>query len=85
MRRTAAVHLVQHRPERLLDRAETLGHDQHPQQRRPRIPVPGIGAGVFQRLLQQRRDLAGWPTRQQHRHRLRDGHRFAGGLRAAGA
>ena len=46
-RRTAAVNLLQHRLERLLDRAETLGHDQHPQQRRPRVPVPGLGAGAL--------------------------------------
>jgi len=71
-RRTAPVNLLQHRLERLLDRAETLGHDQHPQQRRPRVPVRGSGAGVLQRLLQQCRDLAGWPACQQQRHRLRD-------------
>ena len=37
--RAGAVNLLEHRLERRLDRAETLGHDQDPQQRRSRIPV----------------------------------------------
>jgi hypothetical protein len=74
------VNLLQHRLERLLNRAETLSHDEHPQQRRTGIPVLNTGASALQRLLQQCRDLAGWPARQQHRHRLRDRKRFAGSL-----
>ena len=71
------MNLGQQRRERRLDCPETLRDDQHPQQRRPRIPVLSLGARRFQRLLQQRGDLAGWPARQQHPHPLRNGVRFA--------
>ena len=81
--RTAAVNLLEHRPERRFDRAETLGHDQDPQHRRSRIPVPGIGAGPVQRLVEQGRDLAGRAARQQHGHRLRHRDRFTDGCHPA--
>jgi hypothetical protein len=82
-RRAAAVNLFQHRLERLLHGTDTVGHDQHPQQRRPRVPVLHSGSSTLQRLLQRCRDLAGGPTCEQHRHRPGDRERFAGGLRSA--
>jgi hypothetical protein len=39
------VNLGQHRLERFLDGGEALGDDEHPQQRRPRIPVLSPGPG----------------------------------------
>ena len=45
-RRTAALNPGQHRSQALLDRAEALGHDQHPQQRRARVPVLSLQASL---------------------------------------
>ena len=71
------MNLSQHRLQRLLDDGEALGHDQHPQQGRPRVPVLGLRARPRQRFLQQSRDLLRRTARQQHRHRLRNRERFA--------
>ena len=79
-RRAGAVNLGQHRLQRLLDRGETLGRDQHPQQRRPRVPVLNPGPARASASSSRAAIWPAGPARQQHRHRLRDRERLTGRL-----